>query len=147
MIIINSYIYVVVSTGNLFTNPNFDTSANWIAAGNCTYDSTNQKFDFTSDGGTLAQADGNLVSPLLGSTDYKVTVTVSDSTGDGLYMRLRTYDEGSGYTNLNSYASYANGTHEITFTTPSDILDGGVEFYVSGVGEAGKLDDVKLELN
>jgi len=101
----------MLTDGDMSSSTNWTESAEWsIAGGVASYDNTA--------GGTLAQADGDMVSSIAINTDYDLAFDVSNLTGSNAYFWVESSDGGIEYI---GQMSISNGPYSLDFTTGGDV--------------------------
>ena len=128
-----------VLSAEKITDPGFPDATNWdvtdvswsIGAGVAAYDDAN-------DDAGLLQVDGDMVSSIAVDTVYRAEFT-TDATPTNADLAIKNSAEDVVYF---AKATYADGTHVVYFTSPSDISGGGLGFVAYQSGDAFDLDDV-----
>lgn len=123
---------------NMLTNGTFDDAAGWtlssaawvISGGVATYDDTGNS--------KLEQFDADMAVSIQPNTAYTLTLDISGTSGGGIYFSLRSVIDGSSDVLYKAAAEYTNGTGQtIQFTTPADIVDGGLSIGGLSAGDSG----------
>ena len=124
-----------LSNGALTSGTDWDDDGEFVL--------TNDEAQFP-DGGVFSyvwQLSGDMVSSVETNTDYTLTFVVSDCSGTMLLQFMET----SSSISYISETTYANGTHELEFTSPADIGSGGLSIRTQVGGDAGNIDDISLK--
>lgn len=133
---------------NMISNGTFDDDTGWnvtlaawtIGSGVAT------NADVT---GSLYQLDSQMASEIQPSTEYKLTFTIAGTSGGGLYITIKTFNEYDGGDETYVTATeYNNGDKELIFTTPATINGSGIVFSNNNAGDSGgSIDNVVLVVN
>ena len=100
-------------------------------------------YDGTTDYSTWYQIDSVLAEGMKPSTEYKLRFNLSDAPS-GVYLKIR--NAGVSSLDYTDYATYNNGSIEITFTTPSDeALVKGIRIYARSSAGGGTFDNLSLK--
>jgi len=127
---------------NQISNGTFDDDSDWektsgwtISAGVATYDGVDSYQ-------SIYQTNDNMTTPIVGSTDYRLEFDVSNAASS---MRIRVRSALSEW-DIEAADDYANGTHIVDFTSPSDVgTYGGIRLMAYNTGDSGDIDNVTLK--
>lgn len=128
---------VTAQTQTVLTNM---LSSVWNVSGGVTANGGGSfSFDDVTNG-DLYQYDADMILSLELSTSYTLTFDVTGS----VYMRLATVNEGNGAVTLLNYSEYTAGSKTVTFTTGTNLDDGGFRFQFTTDGESGTVSNIIL---
>jgi hypothetical protein len=126
----------------LITDGDFSSGTNWtpgsgawtIGSGTASYDNTGNS--------NLTQADGDMAGSIEGSTDYLLSFDI-DITSGTAYFQCFNFNNTVTYL---AYDTYADGHHEVPFTTDADVgLAGFVIRATTSSSNAFDLDNVSIK--
>lgn len=141
-------------TKETLTDGTFTSGAAWVAAGNFSYDSVQDRMLISctnaTPSGTLTQNNGSLALVPTASKRYSLRYTISPSDGAVPPSRVDTYLQLTGsFVNETIYLDMTPGVHEIEFVSGASAASANFVFTLTGSGADTinvYLDDVSLLL-
>jgi len=144
--VVGSIPALVGGDGEMLTNGAFTSGTSWTVTGGWTLTSNTAVYNKATNG-TLYQTNAQMASSIVANTSYTLTFDLTGTSGAGIYMRLGSYDEGSGGVYYNAGTEETNGSKTIIFTTPADIYSGGLVVLAYAVGDSGgTIDNLSLKI-
>jgi len=130
----------------MISNGNFDTSSDWtICCGSWTVSGGTGNYLDTGNE-PIDQLNADMVSSVIGSTEYVLKVYVSDCDRipytDQAYFTVKSTN-GAEYVPGSYYRE--DKMHTIIFTTPADVGDGGLRFHGYDWGGTYSIDSISLK--
>lgn len=134
-----------VTSTEMLTNGALTSGTSWGQTGGFTLTSNAATFDDISNGG-FYQLPADMVTNVSANTAYTLTFDVTGTSGGGIYMLISGSDNGDGPATYVAIAEYTNGSKTVNFTTPADVLGGGLRFAASTAGDSGgTIDNISLK--
>lgn len=132
---------------NMIYNGTFDSSVGWtesIGSGNWVIANGVATWD-DIESSNLNQISSSMNSPILPNTAYTLTFDMSGTTVAGMYFSIWSVGGAGASVQYVAPGQYANGSRSVSFTTPADIMSGGIAFRAANASDcSGSIDNIVL---
>jgi hypothetical protein len=116
-------------TNNMVSNGTFDSSTDWTAEANWSIGDGKATWAAVASA-FLIQANGDMITPLEVNTTYDISFYITISSGNAV-LRFDNAAKNATFYTPNTTGACPNGTHTGSFTTPANLIGGGISVRAS----------------